>query len=285
MSMSTGMSINVTPSGQACGASVTNIDLTQPLNADTIAAVRSAWLEHHVLAFPDQVLDDDALERFSQYFGNFGDDPFIAPIQGRKYIIAVKRAADETSPIFAETWHTDWSFQAKPPAGTCLYGITIPAEGGDTLYANQHLALSKMPAALRAKITDKVAIHSAKRGYANDGLYGKSDQQTDRSMNILSSDSALKTQRHPLIRPHRETGEAAIFGCIGYILGIEGQDDEAATALLMELHQWQTREEFQYRHQWQPNMLVMWDNRSVLHRATGGYEGHDRLLHRITVAD
>jgi taurine dioxygenase len=279
------MSIKVTPSGQACGASVTNIDLTQPLDAATITAVRTAWLEHHVLTFPDQVLSNDELERFSQYFGHFGDDPFIAPIKGRKHIIAVKRTAGETAPIFAETWHTDWSFQAKPPAGTCLYGITIPATGGDTLYANQHLALAEMPTALRDKIKDKVAIHSAQRGYSNDGLYGKSDQGGDRSMDIRPSDSALKTQQHPLIRQHRETGEAGIFGCFGYIMGIEGMADDKAAELLMELHQWQTQEQFQYRHQWQPNMLVMWDNRSVLHRATGGYEGHDRLLHRITVAD
>ena len=60
---------------------------------------------------------------------------------------------------------------------------------------------------------------------------------------------------------------------------------DEALDLLMELHEWQTRPEFVYEHKWQPNMLVMWDNRSVLHRATGGYEGHDRLLHRTTIGE
>ena len=60
--------------------------------------------------------------------------------------------------------------------------------------------------------------------------------------------------------------------------------DEEAIPLLLELYQWQGREEFQYRHKWRPNMLVMWDNRSVLHAATGGYDGYDRILHRTTIA-
>ena len=111
--------MHITPSDQACGASVTGIDLRQPLSADLVGAIRATWLEHHVLAFPDQDLTDDDLERFTLHFGGFGDDPFIAPVPGRKHVIAVERLADETSPLFAENWHSDWSFQARPPAGTC----------------------------------------------------------------------------------------------------------------------------------------------------------------------
>jgi taurine dioxygenase len=133
--------IDITPSGQSCGATVTGVDLSQPISAHLVAELRAAWLEHHVLAFPGQHLSDDDLERYTIAFGGFGDDPFIAPIAGRKHIIAVERRADETSPLFAENWHSDWSFQARPPAGTCLYGITIPPHGGDTLFANQHKAL------------------------------------------------------------------------------------------------------------------------------------------------
>jgi taurine dioxygenase len=116
-------------------------------------------------------------------------------------------------------------------------------------------------------------------------MYGEKDQATDRSMDIKPSNDALSTQLHPMIRKHPETGEEGLFGCVGYIVGIEGMDDQHALDLLMELHEWQTRPEFVYEHKWQPNMLVMWDNRSVLHRATGGYEGHDRLLHRTTIGE
>jgi len=228
-------------------------------------------------------MTDDDLERFTLAFGGFGNDPFIAPIPGREHIIAVERQADETSPLFAENWHSDWSFQAHPPAGTCLYGITIPPVGGDTLFANQHAALEAMPDAMRARIDGRMAIHSAKRAYAPDGFYGEGDK-AKRSMDIRPSRDAEATQLHPMIRKHPETGREGLFSCFGYIIGIEEMDDAEAIPLLLELYQWQGREEFQYRHRWQPNMLLMWDNRSLLHAATGGYDGHPRLLHRTTIA-
>ncbi len=275
--------MQITPSGQACGASVTGVDLAKPLSPETVAAIRAAWLDHHVLAFPGQELCDDDLERFTLAFGGFGDDPFIAPIPGRAHIIAVERQADETSPLFAENWHSDWSFQARPPAGTCLYGITIPPIGGDTLFANQHAALDAMPGAMRAKLEGKMAIHSARRAYAPDGFYGEGDK-AKRSMDIRPSKEAEATQLHPLIREHPETGRKGLFSCFGYIIGIEGMDDAEAVPLLIDLYQWQGRTEFHYRHEWQAGMLLMWDNRSVLHAATGGYDGHHRLLHRTTIA-
>lgn len=277
------MAITVEPSGEACGASVTGIDLTAPLSDADRAALRAAWLEHHVLAFPDQRLTDDDLERFTLAFGGFGEDPFIAPIPGREHVIAIERRADETSPLFAEGWHSDWSFQARPPAGTCLFGLIIPPVGGDTLFADQHAALEAMPAALRARIEGRNAVHSARRAYAPDGLYGEGDQD-GRSMTIRPSPAAQATRIHPLIRPHPETGREGLFSCLGYIVGIEDMDDNEAFPLLLELYRWQSREAFQYRQRWEPNMLVMWDNRSVLHAATGGYDGHHRLLHRTTIA-
>ncbi len=274
--------IRVEPSGQACGATVTGIDLSQPLSGDEVKAIRAAWLDHHVLSFPGQHLTDDDLERFTLSFGGFGDDPFIAPVAGRKHVIAVKRMANETSPLFAENWHSDWSFQARPPAGTCLYGITIPPTGGDTLFANQHAALDALPDSLRARLEGRMGVHSARKAYAPDGAYGTGDMAR-RSMDIRPSAAAEATQLHPIIRHHPETGRLGLFSCLGYIIGIEGMDEAEAMPLLLELYQWQGRPEFQYRHRWQAGTLLMWDNRSVLHAATGGYDGHDRLLHRTTI--
>jgi taurine dioxygenase len=275
--------MQIAPSGQSHGARVTDINLAQPLAPATVTALRQAWLEYGVLAFPEQVMSDDDLERFTRYFGPFGEDPFIAPIAGREHVIAVRRNKDETASVFAEGWHTDWSFQVAPPAGTCLYGITIPPRGGNTQFVNQRLALAAMPAALRAELEGKRALHSARAAYSPDGLYGKADKTSGRSMEIIANATATAVQAHPIIRPHPETGIEELYGCFGYIVGIEGMADVEAFDLLKRLHAWQTRAEFQYDHQWQANMLVMWDNRSELHRATGGYEGYDRLLHRTTI--
>ncbi len=278
------MTITVTPSGEACGAKVSGVDLSKDLGESLVANIRAVWIEHGVLAFPDQSLSDDDLERFTGYFGDFGQDPFVQPIPGREHIIAIQRNADETSSIFAEAWHTDWSFQRNPPAGTCLYGITIPESGGDTLFANQYKALEEMPAALRGRIEGRRAIHSAAGAYAPEGLYGKVDEASGRSMRVQASEAARDSLLHPLIKVHPESGRESLFGCLGYVTGIEGMEREAASDLLLELHQWQTSEQFHYRHKWSSNMLVMWDNRCVLHRATGDYEGYNRLLHRTTIA-
>jgi len=275
--------LKVEPSGQACGARVTGVDLSREISPGLASEIRSVWLEHHVLAFPNQTLTDDDLERFTLAFGGFGEDPFIAPIPGRKHVVAIQRRADEISPLFAENWHSDWSFQARPPAGTCLYGIIIPPHGGDTLFANQHAALDALPPEFRARCEGKIAIHSARKPYALDGAYGEKDVAR-RSMDIRPSPEAHKTQNHPLIQPHPETGRPAIFSCAGYIVGIEGMNEAESQPLLSELYRWQGRDEFQYRHVWEPEMLVMWDNRSLLHAATGGYDGYDRLLHRTTIA-
>lgn len=275
------MSLTVTPSDMACGAQVRGADLSKAIPADLAAEIRAIWLDHQVICFPDQQLGDDDLERFTLAFGPFGDDPFIAPILGRKHIIAVKRAAGETSPIFAESWHSDWSFQEKPPQGTCLYGITIPPEGGDTLFTNQYKALAEMPDDLRRRIEGKKAVHSARNAYSPKGMYGAGDQ--GRSMDIRASDDAEATYTHPFIRTHPETGRESLFGCAGYIVGVEGMDQQEGWDLVTEVYRWQTRPEFQYRHRWQKGMLLMWDNRCTLHMATGGYAGHDRLLHRTTI--
>ena len=276
------MAIEVTPTGQACGARVTGVDLTNPLSDDEVAAIRAAWLDHHVLVFPDQPVSDDDLERFTLYFGPFGHDPFFEAIDGREHIAAIHRLPDEQAPLFAESWHADWTFQAFPPDGTCLASKVVPPSGGDTLYANQAAALAAMPATLRAKIDGKIAVHSARTAYAPDGMYGEADGD-DRSMRIVVSDEAYDTQTHPLIRVHPESGVEVVYSTFGYIVGIEGMPDDEAAELLIELYKWQTRDEFVYRHVWEPNMVTMWDNRCVLHRATGGFEGFERLLHRTTI--
>ena len=279
------MVLTVTPSGQACGARVEGIDLTQELSDAQVSELRQLWLEHKVIALPNQPLMPEDLERVAQYFGEVGEDPFFGHIDGYPNICAIQRDADEKTPIFAEIFHTDWSFMDVPPAGTALFGITIPPHGGDTLFSDQVKAYDEMPDELRERVEGLTAIHSAARGYAPDGAYGDGDQASGRSMQIKPSEKARETCSHPLVRVHHETGTKALFSSAAYIQGFEGMSPEDAEALIMELYVYQTQEKFQYRHKWEKDMLVIWDNRSLLHSATGGFDGYDRLLHRVTIAD
>ena len=276
--------MQITPSGEACGATIHGVDLSQHLDSATIAQIRRAWLEHHVLVFPDQKLSDPDLVRITQYFGGLGDDPYFVPIGDDNPVVALSRRADEQAPVFAESWHSDWSFKEHPPIGTCLYSLVVPPVGGDTSFANQQLAVAMMPSQLRARLSGKIALHSAAAAYGPDGTYGDKDQGSDRTMQILYSEDALNTERHAILNVHPENGEETLFSTVGYIYAIEGMPQDEAQQLIFDLYAWQTREEFQYTHKWQPNMFVMWDNRSVLHKANGGYDGYARELHRTTIA-
>ncbi len=275
-------SIVVEPSGASCGAIVRGVDLRR---IDTALAeeLRRIWLDHQVIAIAGQDLSIEDFERVATFFGPYGEDPYIAPIPGHPHVIEVKREADETAPVFAEGWHSDWSFLPSPPAGTMLYGVEIPPVGGDTLYADQYAAYEALDDATKARLAGLMGIHSARRSYAPEGWYGQRD--VGRSMSIVWSETARGTYLHPIVRHHPETGRPALFCDPGYTIGIDGMDDTEATALLGELARHQSQERFVYRHRWEPGMLTLWDNRCVTHMATGGYQGHRRLLRRITIAE
>lgn len=277
------MTLHVEVQPAPCGAVVRGIDLNQPLDPSLQADLRALWLQHLVLAFPDQHLSVHALERFATTIGPFGPDPYFESIPGHPHVAQVRREADETSTLFADNWHSDWSFLASPPAATLLHGDVIPPTGGDTLFANQYAAWDALPADLKAALQGRMGVHSARRGYARQGRYGEADK--GRSMAIRYDDSALATQLHPVARRHPETGRTALFVSPGYTIGIDGLPDDEAQPLLKELFDHQGRDEFVYRHAWQPGMLVIWDNRCLVHAATGGYQGYRRLLHRITVGE
>ncbi len=277
------MTLVVTARNAPCGASVTGVDLTKQLDAADVAAIRAAWLQHLVIAIPDQPMSVPDLERFAATVGPFGPDPYSESIPGHPHVAQVKREADETTTIFADNWHSDWSFLASPPAATLLFGNVIPPVGGDTLFANQYDAWNALPAALKELLRDKQGIHSARRGYARAGRYGEADK--GRSMAIRYDDAALATQLHPVARVHPETRRTALYISPGYTIGIDGLPDDEAQDVLRQLYAHQGRDEFVYRHRWQEDMLLMWDNRCLVHAATGGYPGHRRLLHRITVGE
>lgn len=277
------MEITATQQSAAGGALVYGVDLSRHLNDEQVAEIRKLWLQHHVLAFADQALEIADIERFASTIGPFGVDPYFDPIPGHPHVAQVRREPNETTPIFAESWHSDWSFLRSPPAATVLYSNVVPPVGGDTLFANQYAAWEGLSGSMQTLLQDKKGIHSARRGYSRTGVYGEKDQ--GRSMAIRYSDSALSTQSHPIARIHPETGRKALFVSMGYTIGIEGMAEAESAAVLAELFAHQTKPEFIYRHRWLPDMLIMWDNRCLLHAATGGYQGYKRLLHRITVAE
>lgn len=267
------------------GAVIHNIDLTQTLTSATLNDLRQTWLQHQLLVFPAQAMSITDLERFAHGMGPYGEDPYFEAMPGHPHVAQVRREANEKTRIFAEAWHSDWSFMPSPPAATVLLSSIIPPHGGNTLFANQYAAWDALPDEVKTRLRDAMGIHSARRGYSKDGAYGEKDRESGRSMAIKYDDSALKTQLQPIAQVHPETGRIALYVSPGYTLGIEGWPQDESEEMMMYLFQHQARPEFVYSHRWSTDMLLMWDNRCLIHAATGGYEGHRRLLHRITIAE
>ncbi|MGH6988200.1 MAG: TauD/TfdA dioxygenase family protein [Caulobacteraceae bacterium] len=273
---------SVTPSGAGFGARIEGVDLSGPMTEETRGAVRAAFAEHGVLWFADQRIDDDALECFTLAMGEFGEDPFIAALPGRPHVIEVRREPDETASVFGTAWHSDWSFQERPPAATLLHARVVPPSGGDTLFCDAKAAFEALSPAFQAMLAPLAAIHSASRPYGPKGFYAKEGAR--KGMTILPAAAAEARTAHPLVRTHPETGARSLFVNPVYTVGIEGFEKAEADALLSFLFAHMTAERFVYRLKWGDGMLVMWDNRRLNHNATGGYDGHRRVMHRTTLA-
>ena len=277
--------IHVRPNPSGFGAEITGIDLSAPLPPATLAAVRQAWADHAVIWFPDQPLSHDALEAFTLQIGPFGFDPFIKPMEGRPHILELRREPDETARNFGAGWHSDWSFQDEPPAGTILHSKVTPPVGGDTLYADCTAAWNALSPVMQKMLDGLTAIHSAALPYGTKGLFAHEQAGGgDRTMQIIVSPEADKTYPHPLVRVHPVTGRKALYVSPVYTVGIEGMTPEESANLLGFLYTHMTQDKFVYRHKWRENMLTLWDNRCTLHFADGGYDGHLRVMHRTTVA-
>jgi len=274
--------IRVQPTPSGFGARIEGVDLSRPLPADVLAEVKTAWARHAVLSFPDQPLDLDQLEAFTLQMGAFGVDPFIAPMPGRPNVLELRREPDEKATNFGAGWHSDWSFQAKPPAATILHGQVIPPVGGDTLFADCAAAYEALSDNMKAVLAPMRAVHSATRAYGTKGVFARETEK--RTMEIIVSEEADKSLTHPLVRTHPVTGRKALFVSPVYTVGIEGFTVKESQAILGFLFAHITQEEFVFRHRWAPDTLLMWDNRCTVHFAEGGYDGHLRVMHRTTVA-
>ena len=275
------MRVSENLSKNGIGVEVTDFSLSD-LTEENISFLRSKWVEYGLIVFPKLPLSHDEFKDFALSFGDFGDDPFISSLPDYPNIAEIKRSANEKATPFGGTWHSDWSFMKKPPSATLLHSKIIPPVGGNTLFANTERSFAALPEEMKNKLRNLKVIHSAKIPYADDGFYAL--EKEERSMKILPSKEAKATYSHPMVKIHPETNKECLFINPVYTINIEGFSEDESQQLLWELYEHMIQEQFVYEHVWNEDMLIMWDNRTVMHQATGGYDGYDRLLHRITLA-
>lgn len=276
------MSFDLRPLTGTFGAEITGLDVSSPLEPTALDQLKKALADHYVVAIRDQRLDIDRLETFALQFGPFGETPFITPIEGHPNVLGVIREADEQGAMFGGSWHSDWSFQAKPPSFTILYGHEVPPAGGDTVFTNQVLAYETLSPGMKRMLEGVRAVHSARRSYGPSGVFGRPDP--DAAMHIQGGEEALETQLHPIVCTHPVSGEKALFVNEVYTIGIEDMTGAESRALLGHLFEHSRQVSFLCRVRWEPGTLTMWDNRCVQHHAVSDFAGHRREMYRVTVA-
>lgn len=260
----------------ALGAYVSGVDLKDVVgSADLVEQVRRLAVEHQVLFFREQPVSPRVFQEFAQQFGEVMDHPAYAAMPDAPAVQVLESTAAEPSKI--EVWHSDMTFNARPPSFTLLYSKVVPAYGGDTLWASAVEAYASLSEPMQAMFDPLVAVHDFAHGFK------ESLAEPGGAQRLASALAANPPVRHPLIRTHPETGRKGIYVNALFTTHIEDLSPLESQSLLRFLYQHIVTEEFTVRLAWQPDTLALWDNRSTQHKPVNDYFPQHRLMHRVTI--
>lgn len=266
------------------GAEVLGLDIGKPINAADLARIHRAHLDHHVLVFRDQRVRPEAHIDFSRRFGPLEIHVLHQfHLAGHPEILIVSNIKKpDGEPLglgdAGAYWHSDLSYKPKPSLGSLLHAQELPSEGGDTLFADQHLAWEGLSPALQQRILPLKAEHSYLAKYEE--LRAKNPWRPKLSQAQIDQ---VAPAVQPVVRTHPETGRKALFVSEHFTTRIVGLPQQEGDALLAELFAHSVKPEYVYRHRWAPHDLVFWDNRSLMHLAAGTPDHLRRKLYRTTI--
>jgi taurine dioxygenase len=266
--------MNISSITPTVGAEVTGVDLAD-LSPEAVSSIKAAFLKHHVLVFRDQTLSRDQHKAFGRLFGDLHIHPSKRNGMNQQdpelFIINTKPDAKLTN---GEAWHSDVSCEEIPPKASILYVTKCPENGGgDTMFANMHEAFDELSPDLQSLLLTKTAYHDGEIDLRNYGVRLRDGQTYPKAS-------------HPLVPRHQENGRPYLFANGSFTSHIEGIPRWESDMLLQGLYQrTATNPRIQCRVKWQPNTVVMWDNRSVQHHAILDYAGFARYGERVSVLD
>jgi len=269
--------------GAPLGAEVIGLDLSLPLATADLARLHRAHLDYHVLVFRDQHITPAQQVDFSRHFGALQIHVlrnFQLPEQPE--VLVISNIQQDGKPVglgdAGHFWHSDLSYKETPSLGSMLHAQELPAEGGDTLFANQHTAWDALPDDLKREVEGLQAEHWYLARY--DELRQRNPYRPQLTQAQIDE---VKPVSHPVVRTHPETGRRALFVSEHFTTRILGVSEQRSRELLDLLFDYGTRAEHVYRHQWQPHDMVFWDNRSLMHLAAGCPDHLRRKLYRTTI--
>ncbi len=259
------------------GAEVRGLDLSRPLPDDLFDALRTAFLEHVVLVFPEQDLAPAAQIAFTARFGAVEPHPLGSRrgVEGHPEILVIENRVG-TRGARNDTWHSDISFAPEPPALSVLHGITVPEGKGDTMFCNMVAAWNDLSEGLKTALRPLRAEHSA--------LY-LARRNASAENNARAIDDLPDAVLHPVCRRHPESGRECLYVNPAFTQRFENMSAEESRPLLDYLAAHASRPENVYRHHWRRGDVVMWDNRAAMHYGVYDYDaGDERYMHRTTAA-
>ena len=273
----------VRPFAAALGAEVLNLDLSQPLSEPHFEPLRQAFASHHVLVFRKQNITPQQHIDFSRRFGPLQIHVLKQfQLPGHPEILQISNIRENGQPIglgdAGAFWHSDLSYKAVPSLGSLLHARELPRLGGDTHFANMHLAWETLPADLQARLLPLKAEHTYVKRYEEQRA--KAPWRPALTQQQLAEVSPVV---HPVVATHPENGRRSLFVNEHFTSRIVGLPRQESDELLQYLFAHSIQPEFIYTHNWEEDDIVLWDNRSVIHLAGGTPDNERRRLNRTTV--
>lgn len=256
----------------AIGAEVTGVDLSNPLDDVTFKEIEAAWHEHQVLFFRDQPLTQEQHNALALRFGEIFTHPVLQPLKdsGKPEVFVLE--SEPSRPFVASTWHTDVTFEQKPPMASILRAVKVPEAGGDTMWASMYAAYDALSDTMKEILGGLSAVHDPgffrhiAKAQGNDVFEGRAPVV------------------HPVIRTHPVTGRKCLFVNQTFTHHIQNLTPGESSALLGFLYEHVNRPEFSCRFRWTKDAVAIWDNRCTQHRVIPDALGEHRLMERLTIA-
>ncbi len=291
--------ITVKKIGKHLGAEMSGIDLSLPLDDNTFAQIASAFFEHEVVYFRHQKLAPEQHIAFTKRFGVLEQHVRKeSRLEGYPEILIISNLIDDNgNAIGAQDagrfWHSDLSYKREPSLLSALYSVEVPVKDGkvlgDTSFASTTAAYEALSEDMKQRLRALGNVHSY-RHYRDKNARAQQEEAT-RGGRVIQEHAPTEEQLEsvpdvemPLVRTHPVTGRKGLFINEAHTSHLTGLPKDAAGALMTELCQHIVNPEFQYRHNWQPGDLLMWDNVAVQHKANFDYDlPLRRLMYRTTV--
>lgn len=267
--------ITVTRANDVVGAFIDGVQVARCTD-DDLAVVKQAFADHAVIFFREQQLSPDEHIAFAKRWSEINVNRFFTPVATHPQIAEVRKEPDQKSNI-GSSFHTDHSYDQIPAMGSILYALEVPPTGGDTIFASQYAAYEALSDGMKATLATLRAEHSSRHAFGVPAASYGSDQT------YLNAEAATQDAVHPVVIRHPLSGRPALYVNGDFTVKFEGWTQGESQALLDQLFAHAQRAEFTYRFSWEAGSMAIWDNRAVQHAAVNDYQGHRRLLHRITL--